>query len=139
MLQPKKTKHRKVHKGRIRGNAHRGTTIAFGSFGLKAMEPIWLTDRQIEASRVALTRAMNRQGSVWIRIFPDKAITKKPAEVRMGKGKGAPDHWAAVVKPGCIMFEVDGVPISIAQEALTLAAAKLPIRTKFIVRYDYKP
>lgn len=139
MLQPKKTKHRKVHKGRIRGNAHRGTTIAFGSFGLKAMEPIWLTDRQIEASRVALTRAMNRQGSVWIRIFPDKAITKKPAEVRMGKGKGAPDHWAAVVKPGCIMFEVDGVPMNIAQEALTLAAAKLPIRTKFMVRYDYKP
>lgn len=137
MLQPKKTKHRKVHKGRIRGNAHRGSTIAFGSFGLKAMEPIWLSDRQIEASRVALTRAMNRQGSVWIRIFPDKAVTKKPAEVRMGKGKGAPDHWAAVVKPGCIMFEVDGVPMNVAQEALTLAAAKLPIRTKFIVRYDY--
>lgn len=139
MLQPKKTKHRKVHKGRIRGNAHRGSIISFGSFGLKALEPIWLTDRQIEASRVALTRAMNRQGSVWIRIFPDKAITKKPAEVRMGKGKGAPDHWAAVVKPGCIMFEVDGVPQNVAQEALTLAAAKLPIKTKFIVRYDYKP
>lgn len=139
MLQPKKTKHRKVHKGRIRGNAYRGSIISFGSFGLKALEPIWLTDRQIEASRVALTRAMNRQGSVWIRIFPDKAITKKPAEVRMGKGKGAPDHWAAVVKPGCIMFEVDGVPQNVAQEALTLAAAKLPIKTKFIVRYDYKP
>lgn len=139
MLQPKKTKHRKVHKGRIRGNAHRGSVISFGSFGLKALEPIWLTDRQIEASRVALTRAMNRQGSVWIRIFPDKPITKKPAEVRMGKGKGAPDHWAAVVKPGCIMFEVDGVPQNVAQEALTLAAAKLPIKTKFIIRYDYKP
>ncbi|TAN15797.1 MAG: 50S ribosomal protein L16 [Chitinophagaceae bacterium] len=139
MLQPKKTKHRKVHKGRIRGNAHRGSVISFGSFGLKALEAIWLTDRQIEASRVALTRAMNRQGSVWIRIFPDKPITKKPAEVRMGKGKGAPDHWAAVVKPGCIMFEVDGVPQNVAQEALTLAAAKLPIKTKFIIRYDYKP
>ena len=139
MLQPKKTKHRKVHKGRIRGNAQRGSVISFGSFGLKALEAIWLTDRQIEASRVALTRAMNRQGSVWIRIFPDKPITKKPAEVRMGKGKGAPDHWAAVVKPGCIMFEVDGVPQNVAQEALTLAAAKLPIKTKFIIRYDYKP
>lgn len=139
MLQPKKTKHRKVHKGRIRGNAQRGSVISFGSFGLKALEAIWLTDRQIEASRVALTRAMNRQGSDWIRIFPDKPITKKPAEVRMGKGKGAPDHWAAVVKPGCIMFEVDGVPQNVAQEALTLAAAKLPIKTKFIIRYDYKP
>lgn len=137
MLQPKKTKHRKVHKGRIRGNAHRGSTIAFGSFGLKAMEPIWITDRQIEASRVALTRHMKREGSVWIRIFPDKPITKKPAEVRMGKGKGAPDHWAAVVKPGCIMFEVDGVPIDVAREALRLAASKLPIRTKFVVRYNY--
>lgn len=137
MLQPKKTKHRKVHKGRIRGNAHRGSTIAFGSFGLKAMEPIWITDRQIEAARVALTRHMKREGSVWIRIFPDKPITKKPAEVRMGKGKGAPDHWAAVVKPGCIMFELDGVPVDVAREALRLAASKLPIRTKFVVRYNY--
>jgi large subunit ribosomal protein L16 len=138
MLQPKKTKHRKVHKGRIRGNAHRGATIAFGSFGLKAMEPIWITDRQIEASRVALTRHMKREGSVWIRIFPDKQVTRKPAEVRMGKGKGAPDHWAAVVKPGRILFEIDGVSRQIAQEALQLAASKLPIRTKFVVRYDYE-
>lgn len=138
MLQPKKTKHRKVHKGRIRGVAHRGATIAFGSFGLKALEPIWISDRQIEAARVALTRHMKREGSVWIRIFPDKPITKKPAEVRMGKGKGAPDHWAAVVKPGCVMFEVDGVSIDIAREALRLAASKLPIRTKFVVRYNYE-
>lgn len=137
MLQPKKTKHRKVHKGRIRGNAHRGSTIAFGSFGLKALEPIWITDRQIEAARVALTRHMKREGSVWIRIFPDKPITKKPAEVRMGKGKGAPDHWAAVVKPGCIMFELDGVSMEVARQALQLASSKLPIKTKFVVRYDY--
>lgn len=136
MLQPKKTKHRKVHKGRIRGNAQRGSSIAFGSYGLKAMEPIWITDRQIEASRVALTRHMKREGSVWIRIFPDKPITKKPAEVRMGKGKGAPDHWAAVVKPGRILFEIDGVPADVARQALRLAASKLPIRTKFVVRYD---
>lgn len=139
MLQPKKTKHRKVHKGRNKGNAYRGSTIAFGSFGLKSLEPIWLTDRQIEASRVALTRSMNREGSVWIRVFPAKPVTKKPAEVRMGKGKGDPDHWAAVVKPGCILFEVDGVSKQVAKEALTLAAAKLPIKTKFVVRYDYKP
>lgn len=136
MLQPKKTKHRKVHKGRIRGNANRGSTIAFGSYGLKAMEPVWITDRQIEASRVALTRHMKREGSVWIRIFPDKPITKKPAEVRMGKGKGAPDHWAAVVKPGRILFEIDGVPGDVARQALQLAASKLPIRTKFVVRYN---
>lgn len=138
MLQPKKTKHRKVHKGRIRGNAHRGSTIAFGTFGLKAMEPIWITDRQIEASRIALTRHMKREGSVWIRIFPDKQVTRKPAEVRMGKGKGAPDHWAAVVKPGRILFEIDGVSPEIARQALRLAASKLPIRTKFVVRYDYQ-
>jgi large subunit ribosomal protein L16 len=136
MLQPKKTKHRKVQKGRIRGNAQRGSSISFGSYGLKAMEPIWITDRQIEASRVALTRHMKREGSVWIRIFPDKPITKKPAEVRMGKGKGAPDHWAAVVKPGRILFEIDGVPVDVARQALQLAASKLPIRTKFVVRYD---
>jgi large subunit ribosomal protein L16 len=138
MLQPKKTKHRKVHKGRIRGNAHRGATISFGSFGLKAMEPIWITDRQIEASRVALTRHMKREGSVWIRIFPDKQVTRKPAEVRMGKGKGAPDHWAAVVKPGRILFEIDGVPEDIARQALRLAASKLPIRTKFVIRHDFQ-
>jgi large subunit ribosomal protein L16 len=137
MLQPKKSKHRKAHKGRIRGNAQRGAMIAFGSFGLKAMEPKWITNRQIEAARQALTRHMKREGNVWIRIFPDKPITRKPAEVRMGKGKGNLEFWAAVVKPGLIMFELDGVPMKIAQEALDLAAQKLPIRTKFVVRHDY--
>ncbi|RYD51037.1 MAG: 50S ribosomal protein L16 [Sphingobacteriales bacterium] len=137
MLQPKKVKHRKAHKGRIRGNAQRGATIAFGSFGLKAMEPKWITNRQIEAARQAMTRHMKREGNVWIRIFPDKPITRKPAEVRMGKGKGSLDHWAAVVKPGRIMFECEGVPMQLAQEALELAAQKLPIKTKFVVRRDY--
>jgi len=137
MLQPKKSKHRKAHKGRIRGNAQRGAMVAFGSFGLKAMEPKWITNRQIEAARQALTRHMKREGNVWIRIFPDKPITRKPAEVRMGKGKGNLEFWAAVVKPGLIMFELDGVPMKIAQEALDLAAQKLPIRTKFVVRHDY--
>ena len=137
MLQPKKTKHRKAHKGRIRGNAQRGAMISFGSFGLKAMEPKWITNRQIEAARQALTRHMKREGNVWIRIFPDKPITRKPAEVRMGKGKGSLEFWAAVVKPGMIMFELDGVPLKVAQEALKLAADKLPIATKFIVRHDY--
>jgi large subunit ribosomal protein L16 len=137
MLQPKKVKHRKAHKGRIKGNAQRGATIAFGSFGLKAMEPKWITNRQIEAARQAMTRHMKREGNVWIRIFPDKPITKKPAEVRMGKGKGSLEYWAAVVKPGLIMFELDGVPQQVAQEALELAAQKLPIKTKFVVRRDY--
>ena len=137
MLQPKKTKHRKAHKGRIKGNAQRGALVSFGSFGLKAMEPKWITNRQIEAARQALTRHMKREGNVWIRIFPDKPITRKPAEVRMGKGKGNLEFWAAVVKPGLIMFEVDGVPLKIAQEALELAAQKLPIRTMFVVRHDY--
>jgi large subunit ribosomal protein L16 len=137
MLQPKKSKHRKAHKGRIRGNAQRGAMVAFGSFGLKAMEPKWITNRQIEAARQALTRHMKREGNVWIRIFPDKPITRKPAEVRRGKGKGNLEFWAAVVKPGLIMFEIDGVPMKTAQEALELAAQKLPIRTKFIVRHDY--
>lgn len=137
MLQPKKVKHRKAHKGRIKGNAQRGATIAFGSFGLKAMEPKWITNRQIEAARQAMTRHMKREGNVWIRIFPDKPITSKPAEVRMGKGKGSLDYWAAVVKPGRIMFELDGVPQQLAQEALALAAQKLPIKTKFVVRRDY--
>ncbi|MEZ5015703.1 MAG: 50S ribosomal protein L16 [Flavipsychrobacter sp.] len=137
MLQPKKTKHRKAHKGRIRGNAQRGATIAFGSFGLKALEPKWITNRQIEAARQAMTRHMKREGNVWIRIFPDKPVTAKPAEVRMGKGKGSLDYWAAVVKPGRIMFEMDGVPRAIAEEALRLAAQKLPIKTKFVVRRDY--
>jgi large subunit ribosomal protein L16 len=137
MLQPKKTKHRKAHKGRIRGNAQRGAMVAFGSFGLKAMEPKWITNRQIEAARQALTRHMKREGNVWIRIFPDKPITRKPAEVRMGKGKGNLEFWAAVVKPGLIMFELDGVPLQVAREALELASQKLPIRTKFVVRHDY--
>ncbi|OJW83202.1 MAG: 50S ribosomal protein L16 [Bacteroidetes bacterium 46-16] len=137
MLQPKKTKHRKAHKGRIKGNAQRGATIAFGSFGLKAMEPKWITNRQIEAARQAMTRHMKREGNVWIRIFPDKPITRKPLEVRMGKGKGNLEFWAAVVKPGLIMFELDGVPLQVAREALELAAQKLPIKTKFVVRRDY--
>ena len=137
MLQPKKAKHRKAHKGRIRGNAQRGAMISFGSFGLKAMEPKWITNRQIEAARQALTRHMKREGNVWIRIFPDKPITRKPAEVRMGKGKGNLEFWAAVVKPGLIMFELDGVPLEVAREALLLASQKLPIKTKFVVRHDY--
>lgn len=137
MLQPKRSKHRKAQKGRIRETAKRGTTISFGSFALKAVEPIWLTNRQIEAARQAMTRAMKREGNVWIRIFPDKPITRKPLEVRMGKGKGNPEFWAAVVEPGRILFECDGVPESVAREALLLAAQKLPIKTKFIVRHDY--
>lgn len=137
MLQPKRSKHRKAQKGRIRETAKRGSTIAFGSFALKSMEAIWLTNRQIEAARQAMTRAMKREGNVWIRIFPDKPITRKPLEVRMGKGKGNPEFWAAVVEPGRILFECDGVPESVAREALTLAAQKLPIKTKFIVRHNY--
>jgi large subunit ribosomal protein L16 len=137
MLQPKRSKHRKAQKGRIRQVAKRGSTIAFGSFALKAAEGIWLTNRQIEAARQAMTRAMKREGNVWIRIFPDKPITRKPLEVRMGKGKGNPEFWAAVVEPGRILFECDGVPESVAREALLLAAQKLPIKTKFVVRHDY--
>ena len=137
MLQPKRTKHRKAHKGRIKGSAQRGATVAFGSFGLKALEPIWLTNRQIESARQAMTRAMKREGNVWIRVFPDKPITKKPAEVRMGKGKGNLEYYAAVVKPGLILFEADGVPLDVAKHAFDLAAQKLPIKTKFVVRPDY--
>jgi large subunit ribosomal protein L16 len=137
MLQPKRTKHRKMHKGRIKGNAKRGAALSFGTFGLKALEPKWITDRQIEAARVALTRHMKREGNVWIRIFPDKPITAKPLEVRMGKGKGAPDHWAAVVKPGRILFEADGVSMEVAKEAMELAAQKLPIKVKFVMSRDY--
>lgn len=137
MLQPKRTKFRKMQKGRIKGLAHRGSTISFGSFGLKTTDEGFITSRQIESARVAMTRYMKREGKVWIRIFPDKPITSKPAEVRMGKGKGAPSHWVAVVKPGRIMFELDGVPMEVAQEALRLAAQKLPVRTKFVVRNDY--
>jgi large subunit ribosomal protein L16 len=138
MLQPKRSKHRKAQKGRIREVAKRGTSISFGSFALKALEPIWLTNRQIEAARQALTRHMKREGNVWIRIFPDKPITRKPLEVRMGKGKGNPEFWAAVVEPGRILFECDGVPAQVAKEALELAAQKLPIKTKFIIRRDYQ-
>ncbi len=138
MLQPKRSKHRKMQKGRMKGDAKRGTTISFGSFGLKALDSVWLTNRQIESARQAMTRHMKREGNVWIRIFPDKAITKKPAEVRMGKGKGNPEYWAAVVQPGRILFEADGVPMQTAKEAFELAAQKLPIQTKFVVRRDYE-
>ncbi len=136
MLQPKRTKHRKMQKGRMKGESKRGTTLSFGSYGLKALDNHWITDRQIEAARQALTRHMKREGNVWIRIFPDKPITNKPAEVRMGKGKGNLEYWAAVVQPGRIMFEIDGVSEQIAQEALALASGKLPIKTKFIKRND---
>lgn len=137
MLQPKRTKFRKQQKGRIKGIAQRGHTLAFGSFGIKALEPGWITSRQIEAARIAMTRAMKREGQVWIRIFPDKPITKKPAEVRMGKGKGAPEYWVAVVRPGTILFESTGINLELAQESLRLAAQKLPIKTKFVIRRDY--
>jgi large subunit ribosomal protein L16 len=137
MLQPKRTKFRKMQKGRIKGNATRGTSVAFGSFGLKTMDEGFITSRQIEAARIAVTRFMKREGKVWIRIFPDKPITAKPAEVRMGKGKGAPSHWVAVVRPGRIMFEAEGVSLEVAKEAMRLAAQKLPVRTKFVVRTDY--
>lgn len=137
MLQPKRTKFRKMQKGRIKGLATRGADLAFGSFGIKAMQGAWITSRQIEAARIAVTRYMKREGQVWIRIFPDKPVTKKPAEVRMGKGKGSPEYWVAVVRPGRILFEADGVPLAVAKEALRLAAQKLPIHTKFVVRRDY--
>ncbi|MCG8321839.1 MAG: 50S ribosomal protein L16 [Cytophagales bacterium] len=137
MLQPKRTKFRKKQKGRVKGLAQRGHTLAFGTFGIKSLEPAWITSRQIEAARIAVTRHMKRQGQVWIRIFPDKPVTKKPAEVRMGKGKGAPEYWVAVVKPGTIMFEVTGVATEEAKEGLRLAAQKLPVKTKFVVRKDY--
>ena len=137
MLQPKKTKFRKMQKGKMKGNAQRGSQLNFGTFGIRALEECWITARQIEAARIAVTREMKRQGQVWIRIFPDKPITKKPAEVRMGKGKGAPEYWAAVVRPGRILFEIDGVDLESAKEALRLAAQKLPIKTKFIVKRDF--
>ncbi|MDH3495971.1 MAG: 50S ribosomal protein L16 [Gemmatimonadota bacterium] len=136
MLAPKRVKYRKMMKGRTRGHATRGNTVAFGHYGLMSLDPGWITNRQIEASRVALTRAMKRGGKVWIRIFPDKPITKKPAETRMGKGKGNPEGWVAVVKPGRVMFEVEGIPENMAREALTLAAAKLPVKTRFVRRED---
>ncbi|TDE11690.1 50S ribosomal protein L16 [Dyadobacter psychrotolerans] len=140
MLQPKRTKFRKQqkNKGAEKGLATRGHEIAFGSFAIKSLEPGWLTARQIEAARISVTRAMKREGQVWIRVFPDKPITKKPAEVRMGKGKGAPEYWVAPVKPGTIIFEATGVALETANEALRLAAQKLPIKTKFVVRRDYQ-
>jgi large subunit ribosomal protein L16 len=136
MLMPKRSKYRKVHKGRMKGRAMRGNTIAFGEYGLQALEPIWITSRQIEAARRAITRYIRRGGKVWIRIFPDKPITKKPAETRMGGGKGAPDHWVAVVKPGRVLIEVGGVTRAIAEEAMRLASHKLPIRTRFVSREE---
>ncbi len=137
MLQPKRTKYRKQQKGRIKGLAHKGSTVSFGSFGLKSLDPSRITNRQIESARIAMTRYMKREGKVWIRIFPDKPITSKPAEVRMGKGKGSLDHYVAIVKPGTIMFEIDGVSQEIATQALKLAAQKLPVMTKTVSRYDY--
>ena len=137
MLQPKKTKFRRQQKGRMKGNAQRGNQLAFGSFGIKVLESAWITGRQIEAARQAVTRYMKREGQIWIRIFPDKPITKKPAEVRMGKGKGAPEGFVAPVTPGRIIIEAEGVPYEIAREALRLGAQKLPVTTKFIVRRDY--
>jgi len=136
MLMPKRTKYRKVHKGRMRGRATRGNTISFGEYGLLALEPVWITSRQIEAARRAITRYLRRGGKVWIRIFPDKPITRKPAETRMGGGKGAPDHWVAVVKPGRILFEVGGVDRDVAEEAMRLASHKLPIHTRFVSREE---
>ena len=134
MLMPKKVKHRKQHRGRMTGKAWRGSTVSFGDYGLRAMEPCWLTDRQIEAARVAMTRFIKRGGKIWIRVFPDKPITKKPAEVRMGKGKGAPEIWVAVVKPGRIIFEIDGVEEDLARDAVRLAGHKIPISTRFVKR-----
>ncbi|MBR9860114.1 50S ribosomal protein L16 [bacterium] len=137
MLSPKRVKYRKRQKGRVKGVAGRGHRIEFGDFGLKSLEPHWITSRQIEAARIALNRYMKREGKVWIRIFPDKPVTKKPAEVRMGKGKGSPEYWVAVIKPGTIMFEIDGVSEEVAREGMRLAAQKLPVTTKFVVRPDY--
>tara|TARA_B100002052_G_C15880945_1_gene599221 strand:+ start:2080 stop:2493 length:414 start_codon:yes stop_codon:yes gene_type:complete len=136
MLQPKKTKYRKSQKGKMKGNAQRGATLNFGSYGIKSLGECFITARQIEAARIAATRYMKREGQLWIRVFPDKVLTKKPAEVRMGKGKGAPEYWVAVVKPGRMLFECDGVDMEIASEALRLAAQKLPIKTKFVKRRD---
>ena len=137
MLQPKKVKFRRVQKGKLKGNAQRGNQLSFGSFGIKCLETAWITGRQIEAARVAVTRHMQHQGQIWIRIFPDKPITKKPAEVRMGKGKGAPEGFVATVTPGRILIEIEGVPFDLAKEALRLAAQKLPITTRFVVRRDF--
>ncbi|MBD3289980.1 50S ribosomal protein L16 [candidate division KSB1 bacterium] len=137
MLMPKRSKFRKQHRGRMKGKAQRGATINFGEYGLKAMEPAWITSKQIEAARIAMTRHIKRGGKVWIRIFPDKPVTEKPAETRMGKGKGSPEYWVAVIKPGRILFEVEGVSEELAREAIRLASHKLPIKTKFVSRSDF--
>jgi large subunit ribosomal protein L16 len=134
MLMPKRVKRRKVHRGRMRGLAHRGCNVDFGEFGLKALEPGWVTARQIEAARIAMTRSIKRSGKVWIRVFPSKPVSKKPLETRMGKGKGGPEFWVAVVRPGLIMFEIEGVKVEVAREAMRLASHKLPIHTKFVSR-----
>src|SRR5881409_3092127 len=136
MLMPKRVKYRKQQRGRMRGKAYRGSSVAFGEYGLQSLEPAWITNRQIEAARVAITRFIKRGGKMWIRIFPDKPVTKKPAETRMGKGKGAPEGWVAVIKPGCVMFELEGISKVLAQEAMQLGASKLPIRTRFIERHE---
>jgi large subunit ribosomal protein L16 len=138
MLQPKRTKYRKQQKGKMKGNAKRGSELSFGSFGIKALEEVWLTGRQIEAARQAITRYMKREGQLWIRVFPDKPVTKKPAEVRMGKGKGAPEYFVARVTPGRLLFELEGVPQEIAKEACRLGSQKLPIAVKYVVRRDYE-
>ena len=137
MLQPKKTKFRKMQKGKMKGNTKRGAVLSFGSFGIKTLEEAWITGRQIEAARQAVSRHMKREGQIWIRIFPDKPVTKKPAEVRMGKGKGAPEYFVARISPGRILFEAEGVSLEVAKEALRLAAQKLPVATRFVVRRDY--
>jgi large subunit ribosomal protein L16 len=136
MLQPKRVKHRKQHRGRTGGLAKGGTTVQFGEYGLKTLEPGWITNRQIEAARIAMTRKIKRGGKVWINVFPDKPVTKKPAETRMGSGKGSPESWVAVVKPGRVMFELAGVPETLARDAMRLAGHKLPVRTKFVMRED---
>ena len=136
MLSPKRVKHRKTQRGRMKGKAYRGSQVAFGTFGMKALEPAWITNRQIESARIAINRYLRRDGKVWIRIFPDKPVTKKPAETRMGSGKGNPEFWVAVVKPGRILFEIDGVSKESAQEAVRLASHKLPIKIKFVTRLD---
>lgn len=138
MLMPKRVKRRRVHRGRMKGSAHKGNTITYGDYAIQALEPAWITSNQIEAARRAMTRYVKRGGNIWIKIFPDKPVTKKPAETRMGSGKGAPEYWVAVVKPGRVMFEMGGVPVEEAREAMRLAAHKLPIKTKFITRDDFE-
>ncbi len=138
MLQPKKTKYRRMQKGRMKGNAQKGNTLAFGSFGMKSVETAWITSRQLEAARQAVTRHMKREGQLWIRIFPDKPITKKPAEVRMGKGKGAPEGFVYPITPGRIIFEIEGVPFDVAKEAIRIGSQKFPVKTRFVVRRDYE-